>query len=310
MPFVKYEDGLFTKNKSRKTLYMPLVLSLALFVFVMIVNLAAFPTKNIGHTWIENSGWIADIVQLLILNFILWSFNRLTVKDGLRRWINLGLLFWIVSAAFDVMDEFIHQPRWVGYYIEDVFRLAGMLGVSIGIYFIVQYVNDKYAGVSIDSFRDELTNLPNRRYFKSVLLEWKQISHYLLLIDIDFFKNINDKYGHNTGDEVLSEFGKLLSKLYSDNVIVTRIGGEEFAVILHSSVVKDAELIVEKILTSTRELVVMGDIRFTVSIGAGCKKENETIDNLLRRVDSALYQAKRCGRDRVEWVSCREVPVS
>lgn len=310
MPFVKYEDGLFTKNKSRKTRYMPLFLSVVLFVFVMVINLSTFPGKKIGHSWIEHSGWIADIVQLLILNFILWSFNCLTLKRNLRRWINVGLFFWIASAAFDVMDEFIRQPQWVGYYIEDIFRLTGMLCVSIGIYFIVQYVNNKYANVSIDSFRDELTNLPNRRYFKSVLLERKHTNHYLLLIDIDFFKNINDRYGHDTGDEVLREFGKLLSQFYSKNVIATRIGGEEFAVILHSSVVKDAELMVEKILTSTRALVVRDEIRFTVSIGAGCKKENETTDNLLRRVDAALYQAKHCGRDRVEWVSGQDVPVS
>ncbi|OHY45144.1 hypothetical protein BB775_12350 [Enterobacter roggenkampii] len=82
-----------------------------------------------------NSGWIVDTVQGLILHFILWNFNRLTVKASLRRWINLGLYIWIMSAAFDVIDEFIHHPLWVGYYIEEVSRLAGMLCVSSGIYF-------------------------------------------------------------------------------------------------------------------------------------------------------------------------------
>lgn len=301
MPFVKYEDGLFTKNESRKTLYTPMIFSLALCLLVMVINLFSFPKKEIGHSWMENSGWVVDTVQWLILNFILWSFNRLTVKASLRRWINLGLYIWIMSAAFDVMDEFIHQPLWVGYYIEDISRLAGMLCVSIGIYFIVQYVNDKYADVSIDSYRDELTHLPNRRYFRNILLELDNKNIYVFIIDIDFFKNINDKYGHDIGDEVLRAFGDLLSSLYDGNVTASRIGGEEFAVILQLPSTQDASVVAEKILSRTRDLVIHGEIRFTVSIGAGHKKEDETVENLLKRVDVALYEAKCGGKNRIEW---------
>ncbi|MFO6299054.1 GGDEF domain-containing protein [Rahnella selenatireducens] len=301
MPFVKYEDGLFTKNDSRKTLYVPMICSLVVCVLVMIINLVCFPKKEIGHSWMENSGWAMDTVQWLILNFILWSFNRLTVKASLRRWINLGLFIWIMSAAFDVMDEFIHQPMWVGYYVEDVSRLAGMLCVSMGIYFIVRYVNDKYADVSIDSYRDELTHLPNRRYFKNVLLELNNANNYVFIIDIDFFKNINDKYGHDVGDEVLREFGNLLSRLYDGNVTASRIGGEEFAVILQLSSKQDASVVAEKILSRTRDLIIRGEIRFTVSIGAGHKKEDETVEDLLKRVDIALYDAKCRGKNRIEW---------
>ncbi|MEX3021646.1 GGDEF domain-containing protein [Kluyvera sp. STS39-E] len=164
-----------------------------------------------------------------------------------------------------------------------------MLGVSFGIYSLVQYINDKYANASIDSFRDELTLLSNLRYFRSVTVELQKVNYCLLLIDIDLFKNINDNYGHDIGDEVLKCFGKLLSDLHSDNVMAARIGGDEFAVILHSPLIKDAGLIAEKILISTRELLIMDYIHFTVSIGVGYKKEKETIDDLIKRVDVALY---------------------
>ncbi|MFU2317070.1 GGDEF domain-containing protein [Rahnella sp. PCH160] len=301
MPFVKYENGLFTKNESRKTLYMPMVFSLALCVLVMIINLVSFPKKEIGHSWLENSGGVFDLVQLLILNFILWSFNRLTVKASLRRWINLGLFIWIMSAAFDLMDEFIHQPLWVGYYIEDVSRLTGMLCVSMGIYFIVRYVNDQYADASIDSYRDELTHLPNRRYFRNIFLELNTTNIYVFIIDVDFFKKINDKYGHDIGDEVLRDFANLLSSLYDGNVTASRIGGEEFAVILQLPSKQEANVVAEKILSRTRDLVIRGEIRFTVSIGAGHKKEDETVENLLKRVDVALYDAKCRGKNRIEW---------
>ena len=303
MPFVKYEDGLFTRNESLKNLYLPMASSLVLCFLVVMINLASFPEKKIGHSWIENSGWIVDVIQWLILNFILWSFNRLTVNARLRRGINLGLHIWIISAAFDVMDEFIQQPRWVGYYIEDVFKLAGMLCVSIGIYFIVRYVNGKYADASIDSYRDELTNLPNRRYFRNILMELKNTGNYIFIIDIDFFKNINDKYGHDMGDEVLRAFGNLLSSLHDGNVTASRIGGEEFAVIVTLPSQQDASVVAEKILSRTRDLIIRDEIRFTVSIGAGHKKEDETVENLLKRVDVALYEAKNRGKNRIEWAA-------
>lgn len=303
MPFVKYEDGLFTRNESLKNLYLPMASSLMLCFLVVMINLASFPGKQIGHSWIENSGWIVDVIQWLILNFILWSFNRLKIDARLRRGINLGLHIWIISAAFDVMDEFIQQPRWVGYYIEDAFKLAGMLFVSIGVYFIVRYVNGKYADVSIDSYRDELTRLPNRRYFRNILLELKNTDNYIFIIDIDSFKNINDKYGHDMGDEVLRAFGNLLSSLHDGNVTAFRIGGEEFAVIMTLPSQQDASVLAEKILSRTREVMIRNKIRFTVSIGVGQKKEDETVGNLLKRVDIALYEAKKQGKNRIEWAA-------
>lgn len=303
MPFVKYEDGLFTRNESLKNLYLPMASSLMLCFLVVMINLASFPGKQVGHSWIENSGWIVDVIQWLILNFILWSFNRLKIDARLRRGINLGLHIWIISAAFDVMDEFIQQPRWVGYYIEDAFKLAGMLFVSIGIYFIVRYVNGKYADVSIDSYRDELTRLPNRRYFRNILLELKNTDNYIFIIDIDSFKNINDKYGHDMGDEVLRAFGNLLSSLHDGNVTAFRIGGEEFAVIMTLPSQQDASVLAEKILSRTRDVMIRNKIRFTVSIGVGQKKEDETVGNLLKRVDIALYEAKKQGKNRIEWAA-------
>lgn len=303
MPFVKYEDGLFTRNESLKNLYLPMASSLMLCFLVVMINLASFPGKQTGHSWIENSGWIVDVIQWLILNFILWSFNRLKIDARLRRGINLGLHIWIISAAFDVMDEFIQQPRWVGYYIEDAFKLAGMLFVSIGVYFIVRYVNGKYADVSIDSYRDELTRLPNRRYFRNILLELKNTDNYIFIIDIDSFKNINDKYGHDMGDEVLRAFGNLLSSLHDGNVTAFRIGGEEFAVIMTLPSQQDASVLAEKILSRTRDVMIRNKIRFTVSIGVGQKKEDETVGNLLKRVDIALYEAKKQGKNRIEWAA-------
>ncbi|WP_273848652.1 GGDEF domain-containing protein [Serratia liquefaciens] len=303
MPFLKYESGIFTKNESRIILYMSMTLSVMLCISVMVFNLVGFSTKQNNGSWVQNSGWVFDGIQLLILNFILWSFNRLLLKTSLRRWINAGLVIWIVSAAFDLMDEIIRQPMWVGYYIEDISRLTGMVCISTGIYFIVRYVNDTYSDMSIASIRDELTRLPNRRYFKNALMDLDNQSVYVFLIDIDFFKSINDKYGHYIGDDVLKTFSLMLGELFKNNVIAARVGGEEFAVIIQTSVYEEARLMAEKILTRVRELVINDEIRITVSIGAGIKKEKESQESLLRRIDIALYQAKNSGRNCVKWAA-------
>ncbi|ROR11616.1 diguanylate cyclase (GGDEF)-like protein [Erwinia sp. JUb26] len=301
MPFVKYENGLFNRNESRKIRYIPVMLSALLCLMVMLLHLMCFPMKQRGEGWIDHAGWVFDGLQLLALNVILWSFNRLLMKPRLRLLINTGLIIWIVSAAFDVMDEIVRQPLWVAYYIEDVTQLVGMLSVSLGVFYIVRYLNDKYANASIDSFRDELTSLPNRRYFMTTLRELTDEALFVFLIDIDFFKKINDSFGHDRGDDVLRGFGKMLSTLYDDNILACRIGGEEFAVIVNTTDIIAAQQIAGQLLSRTRTLVIADDIRFTVSIGACLKKEQESVKDVLKRVDVALYQAKSDGRNRVQW---------
>lgn len=90
----------------------------------------------------------------------------------------MGLAIWIISATLDAMDEIILQPAWVGHFIEDVTKLLGMLIVSKGFHSIVLYVNNKYVDASVESFQDELTQLPNRRYFRNVMIDLKDTDHY------------------------------------------------------------------------------------------------------------------------------------
>ncbi|WP_413454028.1 GGDEF domain-containing protein [Erwinia persicina] len=112
---------------------------------------------------------------------------------------------------------------------------------------------------------------------------------------------MNDRYGHDRGDEVLRQFGAMLGELYDDEIMAARIGGEEFAVILQMASQDQADALARHILKRTQALVIDDDIRITVSIGVAKKRENERLEKLLKRVDIALYQAKRLGRNRVEW---------
>ncbi|MDI6605513.1 MAG: GGDEF domain-containing protein [Thermoanaerobacteraceae bacterium] len=145
---------------------------------------------------------------------------------------------------------------------------------------------------------DVLTGLHNRKYFNAKFSEVdtkRPIS--LFLIDIDNFKSINDTYGHIAGDQVLKQFAEILQNYTRKNDIIARWGGEEFAVILHQTDVKEAFKIAERIRAAVENnLFSYKNItcRITISIGIASKKEEMDIDieQFIKIADAALYKAK------------------
>jgi two-component system, cell cycle response regulator len=156
---------------------------------------------------------------------------------------------------------------------------------------------------------DGLTGLSNRRAFGEALArEFSRSARYrrplsLLLLDIDFFKNINDTHGHLAGDMALRTLGQLLRGNLRREDIVGRIGGEEFAVILPEIDLDGARVVAEKIRNLVAENTFKYDeitMQFTVSIGVVIQRREDTDpDELLRRADELLYTAKRSGRNKV-----------
>ena len=153
--------------------------------------------------------------------------------------------------------------------------------------------------------RDQLTGLWNRRSFDQRMQE--AIAHLarhdgtlsLLMIDIDHFKNINDNYGHLTGDEVLKWFADVLQERLRQNDVHARWCGEEFTILADGANLENAFLLAEQI-RQTVETRQFGNLpRLTVSIGVAEYRRGETSDDLLIRADCALYNAKRAGRNRV-----------
>jgi diguanylate cyclase (GGDEF)-like protein len=155
---------------------------------------------------------------------------------------------------------------------------------------------------------DPLTQVYNRRGFTDAI--GKEFSKYkrnnelfsIILLDIDFFKCINDNYGHEAGDMVLVKFASLLQKSARNYDVIARWGGEEFIVLLPNTQLKDAINIANKY----RELVQKNEFRVSnailrVSLTAGVANiENSiSIDECIKRADSLLYEGKSLGRDQV-----------
>jgi diguanylate cyclase len=156
---------------------------------------------------------------------------------------------------------------------------------------------------------DGLTGLYNRHFWEEqFVMEYKRDKRSenpsaLIMLDIDFFKTVNDTYGHPAGDEVIKTLASIIKKAIRETDIAGRYGGEEFAIILPGTPVANAEFVAERIRRMVEKRTVVYDeihISFTISIGiAGFKHTYKDSTQWLDTADKALYKAKDMGRNQV-----------
>lgn len=166
----------------------------------------------------------------------------------------------------------------------------------------------KLSEAEISLNTDFLTQAYNRRYFEEQVKNFIKMtdltdSHACLFVmDIDFFKKINDQFGHDIGDFVLKECVKVLKKSFiRENDILARMGGEEFAVFLPDYKIELAIKKAEEVLETVRKQVFVhgqNQIRFTLSIGIADLKKEDSFDSWYKKADLALYEAKNSGRNK------------
>ncbi len=156
---------------------------------------------------------------------------------------------------------------------------------------------------------DPLTGIANRRHFiEQVERELARSTRYglplaFLMLDIDYFKNVNDTFGHAAGDEVLKSMALALRETLRATDVIGRLGGEEFGVLLIQTDLEGAKLMAERLRSILQSALVeteSGPIRYTVSIGlASSIGDDVSVEALMKRADIALYKAKETGRNRV-----------
>ncbi len=187
--------------------------------------------------------------------------------------------------------------------------VGGLITLFILIAVLV-VVNRYQAQLETLSTTDDLTGLPNRRYFmeglKRELLRAGRYGHplSLMMIDADHFKSVNDRFGHDGGDQALAHLAATLKAAFREVDLVGRLGGEEFAALLPDTGADEALAIAERIRQAVAQssLIIAGsEVRLTVSIGVVNHTGGEADGKqLLKWADEALYEAKRAGRNRVK----------
>ena len=183
------------------------------------------------------------------------------------------------------------------------------LGTSISYIGFAAYVGsqeEKYRALSI---HDSLTNLYNRRFFNAQIKRQVAIARRnhiplsLVVLDIDLFKQINDKYGHQIGDEVIRSLAKWIQVHVRETDIAARVGGEEFAILLQPSLADDAFDLAERLrkhVASQKLKFGANSISVSVSIGVATLADEHDFneDKLFASADEALYLAKELGRNK------------
>lgn len=165
---------------------------------------------------------------------------------------------------------------------------------------------------------DPLTGLFNRRhFFEMAEAEWQRFRRYhrplsMLMVDIDHFKSVNDRYGHAVGDETIVSVGRACTEGKRASDIVGRIGGEEFAILLPETDLADAKTVADRLCRQISEQTLIADkvhFKVTASIGiASASPGMSGFDALMRSADQALYQAKAGGRNCTEQWSAPATP--
>lgn len=174
---------------------------------------------------------------------------------------------------------------------------------------IISYVHLKMlARLEPLATTDHLTGLFNRHYFSSEVLKqinvWRRYQRPLsmIIVDIDYFKKVNDEYGHLAGDYALTALANICRSQVRDIDTVARIGGEEFAILLPSTAVNGAMQIAERIRKITQDHIFKYEgatFKFTVSLGvAELTDESWSITEFVKAADEMLYKAKNSGRNR------------
>jgi diguanylate cyclase len=180
-----------------------------------------------------------------------------------------------------------------------------LFALNYGAVFVMHFFISDLYGLIASASTDHLTALKNVRIFNSDLMEIERKKHpvTLAVIDIDHFKNYNDRYGHDSGDAILKQMAAMFNELATPYTTFYRIGGEEFGVIADYFSQSEAEAFLHHLKSTVAHrnfTAQVGEtINLTISVGVAHSQNGETLKKTLKRADMALYQAKENGRNRV-----------
>jgi diguanylate cyclase (GGDEF)-like protein len=257
------------------------------------------------------------LIALFAISSLLYSFEPIRKEFGLlpATFVALALLVVIFACANVLAAIWFSLPGSMAlketatdkWYVALIAIVAIWLSIAMSLAYFMH--TRSWRLLSDAAKRDGLTSLYSLSEFhsqSSVLWEKRRFlgaTGVALAIDIDYFKAINDKHGHLAGNEVLIVFSKILWSTFDRSALLGRTGGEEFGVILAEASTAQVTLLVEQLMRRVaRASCIDADgqpIRFTVSVGIAFDSPSDTQpDDILRRADKALYEAKHGGRNR------------
>ncbi len=257
-------------------------------------------------------------IRLLLLVVPLLGVVYAALHLNRKQMLSIGLVTWLayVASAMVLASYTESDPNFEGLLgLAFTCMLAGMMFMASEVTTLrVAFdrrrnaLNQAMEQLAELAMLDELTGLYNRRYIMDVLARQKGLadrghaSFTLCYCDLDHFKQINDRYGHQVGDRVLSDFARVAEAAVRSVDYVARLGGEEFLLVLIGADEQTATGVAERLSEGSRSVLIdpeNPEFRLSVSIGIASFRPDERVEDVIQRSDQALYSAKSLGRDRV-----------
>ncbi|WP_374334780.1 diguanylate cyclase domain-containing protein [Leeia sp.] len=274
-----------------------------LSVFTLLSTLLYLPVLgSLGTPVALDTNFLLLIAIFFPIGYSYWNSVKLAAITCLSSWTLIPL--YLPSADL---------PAFLHLLVYQVAAFLGLVGMRYShdhatrAQFLTRGILNHLAGT------DALTGLLNRRAFEMraeqslQLAQREQKPVALLLIDVDHFKAYNDLYGHPAGDRALHQIGQLLQQqLQRGSDLAARLGGEEFAILLHDCSAQHAQQVARRIIHEAEHRLAIPHAHsntashVTLSLGYGLAEPGETLAELYQRTDFALYRAKSSGRNRVD----------
>lgn len=198
------------------------------------------------------------------------------------------------------------DPYWLDMNINPIKDHRGVVTHFVAIERDATATHDEAIQLRDAAATDALTGLLNRRGFSDrapgIILKAKNTGkpYSLISVDFDFFKKVNDRFGHSEGDRLLQELARIMAVIFRKDDLCARFGGEEFVILLTSVDITETQIIAERLRQMVSDNIHTPDsVSVTISLGIAEHRADESLDILIKRSDQALYQAKAAGRNRV-----------
>jgi len=252
-----------------------------------------------------NAPSISAVIVAMIIGLGCIPISRLQTKISYK-WIYSILLLVVVVT---IVSAFILDPEV--FWIVMIIYIVGVVIISLGIYHFLRMLLDTnmaYKKVSEEAKTDFLTGISNlrdmKKSFHSSLKAAKEKNENLsvMYVDIDNFKQINDNYGHLAGDKVLKNVARTFLSACKDTDIISRIGGDEFVVLLIDCDLENAKKVAERLRKNIEQYDYVSEsgIEYKVTVSIGLSSFPETTTDgimLIEQADAALYKAKSSGKN-------------
>ncbi|WP_159427727.1 sensor domain-containing diguanylate cyclase [Desulfonauticus submarinus] len=292
--FNKNKSGTFTYtyNNSKKLAYFNRIDAVG-WVVITTVNMSEITSPIINKI-------LVIIISISFISILLgWLYSRSLSKKIVLPLLNLKKDVEMVVKGHNLSNKIPKYPKneigAIASYIEQLTR-SELYNKNKAL----QKANNQLAMMSIT---DQLTKLFNRRkIIEELENEKNRFTRYgkvfsIIMFDIDWFKQINDSYGHQAGDAVLQDIANITKKIFRITDTISRWGGEEFMILCPETSMEEAQVIATRLKTAVASHKFKINKKITISIGIAEYNSNKSIEELLKEVDDKLYVAKRRGRD-------------